>query len=91
VENNVIIVIAFSLSRIAQSSKGLSVAILRGKRTMSMREEDGKGELESGLHCLVVQPHVKEKQRVKCVIIGSCVIPGRVKSSGLGKVLQTRD
>jgi hypothetical protein len=36
---------------------------------MSVREEDGRDELESGMHCLVVKPHVKEKQRGKYVII----------------------
>ena len=37
------------------------VAIQRGQRTMSVREENGKNEVESGMHCLMAQPHVMEK------------------------------
>jgi hypothetical protein len=52
-------IIAFLLPRIALSNKGLSVAIVRGKRNMNVKEEDQKNEVESGMQCLMAQPHVR--------------------------------
>lgn len=41
-DNNAIIAIAFLLSKIALSSNGLSVAILRGQKIVSVRKENEK-------------------------------------------------
>ena len=60
-EDKVIEDVAILLPRIARSGDGLLVAIQRGQRTMSVREENGKNEVESGMHCLMAQPHVMEK------------------------------
>lgn len=66
-ENNVAIIIAFILPRIALSSKGLSVSIMRGKGTMSVREEKGKMNSNLTYQCLAVPPYVNLKEkRVKC-------------------------
>lgn len=71
VENNGIIAIAFLRPKIALSSKGVSVAMLRGKRTMGVREKNRKDEsVMQSLQCLMAQrPHVKEKPRVNWVVI----------------------
>jgi len=63
VENNVIIAIAFLRFKIARSSKGVSVAILRGKRTMSVRVREKNRKDESVKQRLMAVRHSRMSWR----------------------------